>query len=83
MFYRFDPGPCPVDDAPHTTCCNPAAPALLSIVQLPARDDVHPPPLVGALEMPGALAMATAAPPAPTTFTTATYRRRRKPSEER
>ena len=23
MFFKRDPGPCPVDDAPHTTCCAP------------------------------------------------------------
>jgi len=23
MYLKKDPGPCPVDDAPHTTCCAP------------------------------------------------------------
>lgn len=69
-----DPGPCPVDDAPHTTCTSGGP---LVIVQMPCRDAL----------------MATAAPPAPVaplraetiqaalppgSFTTGTYRRKKK-----
>ena len=32
-----DPGPCPVDDAPHTTCCAPEAQSIV-VQQTPARD---------------------------------------------
>lgn len=38
-----DPPPCPVDDAPHTTCTSPDyQPSRLVIVQLPMRDAVAP-----------------------------------------
>jgi len=36
-----DPGPCPVDDAPHTTCTSPdyhGEPSSIVITQLPCRD---------------------------------------------
>jgi len=36
MFWRRDPGPCPVDDAPHTGCTAPQAPIALAV--LPLRD---------------------------------------------
>jgi len=51
MFIKKDPGPCPVDDAPHTTCTSPDY-AGISIVQLPNRDGVSPTPLVGAIRVP-------------------------------
>jgi hypothetical protein len=51
MYVKYDPGPCPVDDAPHTTCVNPAAGPITS-VQFPMRDGVEPPPLVGAVVAP-------------------------------
>lgn len=53
MFYRRDPGPCPVDDTPHTACCTPTS-GPITIVQLPARDGYVPPPLVGGLSAPAA-----------------------------
>jgi hypothetical protein len=31
-----DPGPCPVDDTPHTACIGPSP--EIAVVQLPARD---------------------------------------------
>lgn len=66
---RTTPPPCPVDDAPHTTCTSPdyVPSAPIVIVQLPCRD--------------AAIAAATTAPEAvpvstpPTSFTTSTYRR--------
>jgi hypothetical protein len=65
--WRVDPGPCPVDDAPHTTCTSPDYQPIV-IPQMPCRD--------AAL-----LAEPTASPPpveaATTPFTTATYRRKR------
>lgn len=51
MFVKYDPGPCPVDDAPHTTCCAPAA-GPITTVQFPMRDGVETPPLVGAVTSP-------------------------------
>jgi hypothetical protein len=83
MFFRHDPGPCPVDDAPHTTCCAPVtgtvivggaiAPATFVVVPAPASaraaSDVLPP--------------ATPSAPVPSidtpsALTTATYRGRKK-----
>jgi hypothetical protein len=87
---RRDPGPCPVDDAPHTTCCAPVPAGGIVIVQLPARDGFTDPPLVGALQPPapaGAVPAIPAAPPLlaerlqatlpPGATTTGTYRRKR------
>jgi hypothetical protein len=69
---RFgDPGPCPVDDMPHTTCTSADEERRIVIVQLPARDEL----------------LAAARPPMtvppivtlqPGEFTTATYRRPKK-----
>lgn len=76
-----DPGPCPVDDAPHHTC-NGGGHGI-AIVQLPQRDAA------------AAAAAAACAPAVPHTplqadivqatlpagaFTTGTYRRRKKPA---
>jgi hypothetical protein len=36
-FWKRDPGPCPVDDAPHTTCTAPDAPIVVEL--LPATAD--------------------------------------------
>jgi hypothetical protein len=86
MFILRDPGPCPVDDTPHTTCCAPTfGPGpLVVIVQLPARDGVIEPPLVGSLSDPpptGAAAPPPLAKPVtpalpPGHFSTASYRRK-------
>ena len=69
------PGPCPVDDAPHTTCTSPEYPGggakRIVIVQLPQRDEqlattrpaITTPPVV-TLQ--------------PGEFTTATYRRKKR-----
>jgi hypothetical protein len=51
MFRKKDPGPCPVDDAPHTTCTSPDYGAT-RIVQLPGRDGYTDPPLVVELKPP-------------------------------
>lgn len=64
------PPPCPVDDAPHTTCTSPDYHSPVVIVQLPCRDaavqeGLQTPPLP-----------APAAGPTDTSFTTATYQRR-------
>jgi hypothetical protein len=72
---KVDPGPCPVDDMPHTTCTSAdAGPPV--VVQLPNRDGV-----VEALVGPAPVAPAAAAPGEPYAvgepFTTATYRRAR------
>jgi hypothetical protein len=38
MWLWGDPGPCPVDDAPHTTCTSADYDGRIVIAQLPARD---------------------------------------------
>lgn len=66
---RGDPGPCPVDDAPHTTCVAPNSgpnSGLIVVQQLGARDRTVVVPLVSRV----------IPPLKPTEFTTATYRRR-------
>lgn len=61
-----DPGPCPVDDAPHTTCTSPgyAGEGVLVTVRRPLVLDC-----VRATPTP------TPEPPAPVTFSTGEYRR--------
>lgn len=64
-----DPGPCPVDDAPHTTCTSAdytGATQQLVIVQLPCRDAQLRRP---AMTVPPQVTLQ------PGEFTTATYRR--------
>ena len=80
--WKHDPGPCPVDDAPHTTCTSPdynPSQASLTIVQLPSRDGVLTPPLVEEVRVPFVLSQAqqqpTQPPEASTSFTTKTYNR--------
>jgi hypothetical protein len=65
-----DPGWCPVCDAPHTACTS-ADYGPIVIAQLPMRD------AAAAAEVLPAPAEASA--PAEETFTTKTYRRRRRP----
>jgi hypothetical protein len=71
MLFKKDPGPCPVDDAPHTTCTSPDyTGAGLAITQLPNRDGEAPTPLVGAVKVPllvGQLIQQSLEPPAVTT----------------
>ena len=62
-----DPGPCPVDDAPHTTCCSSDVQKRIVVVQLPARDE----------QLAATRPLITAPPVVtlqPTEVTTATYR---------
>jgi hypothetical protein len=79
MRIRRDPGPCPVDDMPHTTCTSPDY--AITIVQLPARDGVANPPLVGALPLvvPQLLAEQVQQTLPPGQFTSGTYRKKRRP----
>jgi len=65
--WKYDPGPCPVDDAPHTTCTSADYHGGQPIVvqQLPMRDLITmlpappaPPPVEGTID----------------TFSTKTYR---------
>jgi hypothetical protein len=67
MWWRQDPGPCPVCGAAHAACkaLSSQAQDPITVVQLPARDAR------------AAAAVPATQPPAPaeTTFTTATYRR--------
>ena len=70
---RLDPGPCPVDDAPHTTCTAPNPAAITSSIgALDQRITV-------AVQRPGWMRE----PPPPersvsAPFTTATYKRKRR-----
>ena len=81
---NIDPGPCPVDDLPHTACVSADA-ALAVVVQLPNRDGV-----VDVLVAPAPVNMqqqaiaAVVNPPADAPlFTTATYRRDRHVARRR
>lgn len=68
-----DPGPCPVDDAPHTTCTS-GGPIV--IVQMPCRDALvapAPPRPVAPLRAETIQATLPAG-----QFTTGTYRRKKK-----
>jgi hypothetical protein len=64
-----DPGPCPVDDAPHTTCTSADYPGAkrIVIVQLPARD-------AQAAAARPAITVAPVVTLQPGEFTTASYR---------
>lgn len=69
--FRLDPGPCPIDDAAHTTCCSP---------DYTGRTDrvVVVEPIVPATTVVVRADEPPAAPPLepkPTTFTTTSYRR--------
>jgi hypothetical protein len=83
--FKRDPGPCPVDDAPHTTCTSPDyLGAAIAITQCPARDGVAPIPTVIDVQVPSVIAelrkppleaeVEDALPPG--AVSTATYRRR-------
>jgi hypothetical protein len=70
MSFKYDPGPCPVDGMPHTTC-TPQNPQPIVDVQTPGRDAL-------VAQRAAAAAAATppvAPPPVEETFTTKTYRR--------
>lgn len=62
-----DPGPCPVDDAPHTTCTS--ADYAGTPLTVPVRRPRSLPPPVPVVELPVL----------PVSFTSATYRGLRKP----
>jgi len=73
MWYgRIDPGPCPVCDAPHTTCTSPDYRGI-TVRQAPARDAA-----LAAEQARTAAAAASSAPAPAGTFTTATYRGRKR-----
>lgn len=77
FFWKYDPGPCPVDDAAHTTCTSADYGSPIVIPQLPMKDAMTP--LAGAASSP--TTGATGSPPpsaSATSFTTKTYRRARK-----
>jgi hypothetical protein len=74
MLFRRDPGPCPVDDAPHTTCCAPGASAVITAGPITPATAVTVPGHQTATPRSEA-----PAPPASPVETTATYRRRKPP----
>ena len=78
-WWKADPGPCPVDDAPHTTCTSQgyiAAPYPSTAQQTVSVSA----PLPAATGTAGGSAAPKPAPEPSTTFTTKTYRRRPKAS---
>lgn len=82
LHLRRDPGPCPVDQAPHTSCTAPDAGTTIVIPQLPARDGLETPPLVGGTLLPPLVGQVPAATPPndpddETTIRTDTYRGRK------
>jgi hypothetical protein len=69
MWFKADPGPCPVDDVPYTACCSPDYQGIV-IPQLPGRDQMvaaEPIPVPAPLGSDQVL----------DTFTTKTYRSKR------
>ena len=68
----WDPGPCPVDDAPHTTCCAPGSPPVV-VELLPATAANR-----AAARAAGLQAAAVQATLPAGSFTTATYPRRKR-----
>ena len=80
MKRKRDPGPCPVDDTPHTACCAPGPGTGTGIVAgaiVPATSvTVTGPTSASAAASPPNQVMPEAAPSA-STFSTATYRGRR------
>ena len=86
MRFKRDPGPCPVDDAPHTTCTSPdylgvateLGQCAIAITQLACRDGVALPRTVVDVQVPTAVAELRAATPVAELVeevSTATYRR--------
>ena len=77
LHLRRDPGPCPVDQAPHTSCTAPDAGTIM-IPQLPARDGLETPPLVGGSLLPPLVGQLPTSTPTDEgdgeTFSTGTYR---------
>jgi hypothetical protein len=75
---EMDPGPCPVEDAPHTTCTSPGYVPLSEPVLRAGR----PPATIATPVRP--LRVPPRVPPAPLpshteeTFTTTTYRRKKR-----
>jgi hypothetical protein len=77
-YWKRDPGPCPVDDAPHTTCVPPEAGTIKSttsatVIVPTARPSYLTPPV----SFKSVILLPAAPPPPPdATFTTATYSRK-------
>jgi hypothetical protein len=74
MFLKRDPGPCPIDDAPHTTCCAPTSSAAIVAGPITPATSVT-------VRTDSNVALTTHLPPVPpdppaTTFTTTSYRTR-------
>jgi hypothetical protein len=70
-YWKHDPGPCPVCEAPHTTCTAPDA------SQTSGRTVTPPAPPRGGARQPQRAQTHGEATPSPTAFTTATYSRKR------
>jgi hypothetical protein len=81
LFFRRDPGPCPVDDAPHTICCAPTSDGAIvagpitpaTSITIPGPTRANAPPAAALPPSPPAPSLA----PEPTATTTATYRGRK------
>jgi hypothetical protein len=72
--FKHDPGPCPVDDAPHTTCTSPDYDTLRYPLA-PMRDGIAAVPTVGAIRRPFLVGEVPAAVPASIETSTLTYGR--------
>jgi hypothetical protein len=88
MPLKRDPGPCPVDDAPHTTCVSADYAGALMIPQTPCRDGIAPVPTVGAIRVPALVGQVVQTTLPEGAATTATYGQsttrffKRKPEEK-
>ena len=79
IYLKHDPGPCPVDDAPHHTCVAPGSSggAIIAGAITPTTEIVVPTPSMPSAA-PAVTDTTTSTPPTDsTTFTTSTYRRKR------
>lgn len=61
MWFKHDPGPCPVDDAPHTTCVGPSPQGINDPSTPPRNQPGAPtvPRIIGSLTQPTARTVTT------------------------
>ena len=78
MLFKRDPGPCPVDDSPHTTCCAPASGgAIVAGPITPATAVIVPSPPHATPTQTGGTKVEPPVSPSPDpSFTSKTYRGR-------
>ena len=82
MFIKRDPGPCPVDDSAHTTCCAPSSGGAIVAGPIQTPMSITVPTPMSAPPAPESFRPPEQHPPAPTAsppdtaFTTKNYRGR-------